>query len=287
MVLKYCGVSKSTYYYQPTGGKSGRKSYAAISTIDGKKVSKEDVLVDINKLFEGPFVDYGYFKTYIHLRDRLGYKISKHTVYKIMKDNGLLRKKNPTSSKKDKKNWVKDLIPKPLGPFSFLEFDIKYVYVSGKKKNMQVLTVLCVDSRWNLGQYMAYNIKKEDVLRLFKQIFKTYKIPEQVIVRNDNGSQFVATEVRKYFESKYVTQEFTKPATPVQNAHIESYHSIMESVICQRFEFQDLKNAKETMKDFREFYNLERIHGGVGFKSPYEYLLQKGIDMKSIPVFEV
>jgi hypothetical protein len=34
------------------------------------------------------------------------------------------------------------------------------------------------------------------------------------------------------------------------NAHIEAYHSIMESAICQRFEFENLEELKKTMSDF-------------------------------------
>ena len=47
-------------------------------------------------------------------------------------------------------------------------------------------------------------------------------------VRCDNGAQFIAEMVQKYFKDKQVVQEFTKPATPQQNSHIQSYHSIME-----------------------------------------------------------
>lgn len=38
------------------------------------------------------------------------------------------------------------------------------------------------------------------------------------------------------------------------------------------------------MNQFREFYNFERIHGGIGFQSPAEFLFQKGIDMKNSPI---
>ncbi len=100
-----------------------------------------------------------------------------------------------------------------------------------------------------------------------------------MFVRNDNGSQFIAQEVQDYFLNKNVTQEFTKPATPEQNSHIESYHSIMESAVCQRFEFKNLQDVRSTMNQFRRFYNFERIHGGIGFQSPAEYLVSRGIIM--------
>ena len=90
------------------------------------------------------------------------------------------------------------------------------------------MTILDVYSRWQLGQYIANSIKSEDVINLFEQVFDTYPLPQQFIVRNDNGSQFEATIVQEYLRKKGVIQEFTKPATPEQNAHFESYHSIME-----------------------------------------------------------
>ena len=36
------------------------------------------------------------------------------------------------------------------------------------------------------------------------------------------------------------------------------YHSIMESCVCQRFEFNDLKEARKILAEFRNFYNFER-----------------------------
>ncbi len=74
-----------------------------------------------------------------------------------------------------------------------------------------------------------------------------------IFVRNDNGSQFEAQLVRDFFANKNVIQEFTKPATPEQNAHIESYHSIMESVICQKYDFEHLEEMQETFNRWSNF----------------------------------
>ena len=41
------------------------------------------------------------------------------------------------------------------------------------------------------------------------------------------------------------------------------------------------------MNQFREFYNFDRIHGGVGFQSPSEFLQSKGLDMKSSPINQI
>ncbi len=138
-----------------------------------------------------------------------------------------------------------------------------------------------VYSRWVLGQYLSWQIGKRDVIRLFDSIFENYTMPDQIYVRNDNGSQMVAQCVQKYFEKRNVVQEFTKPATPEQNAHIESYHSIIERVICQRYEFSDITEGGQTFNRFVMFYNYRRIHSGLGYMSPNRYLKNQGIEIKS------
>lgn len=46
----------------------------------------------------------------------------------------------------------------------------------------------------------------------------------------------------------------------------------------------DLKEAQNTLNRFKDFYNFKRIHSGIGYKSPYKYLLQKGVDMNIKPL---
>ncbi len=286
-ILTWCSIARSSFYYQPSTGLRGRKPYALITNQYRQVLDNEAVVALIKELFENPFVDYGYYKTYIYLRRKCCLNISKHIVYKLMKNHQLLRNQYIQSLKKTKRNWVKDLLPKVDLPFTYFEFDIKFVWIAGKNKNALVLTVLDVFTRWNVSHLIAYSIKYQDVIKLFERIFEHLTIPEKFYVRCDNGSQFIADLLQKYFINKKVTQEFTKPATPQQNSHIESYHSIMECAVCQRFQFKDLKDFKQTMNQFRDFYNFDRIHGGIGFMSPAEFLKSKGLDIKSNPINQI
>lgn len=279
-ILKYVGLSRSSYYYVSTGTTAGKRPMQFVYNQDNECHDLDFVLVKIKELLEGEFVDYGYYKTYRYLNDELGLKIGAYRTYNLMKKNNLLKFQRGLK-KHINRNWVKDLVPFVETEFSFLEFDIKYVYIQGIKTNAQVLTVLDVFSRWNLGQYIATSIKSENVIALFDQIFQTYPMPKQFVVRNDNGSQFEALIVQNYLKQKGVIQEFTKPATPEQNAHIESYHSIMESAVCQRFEFENIADFKDTMARWKNFYNFNRIHGGLGFRSPKKFLESIGVQIDS------
>lgn len=279
-VLRHLMIPRSTYYYKPPQGikSKGRPVSSHTMKKDQTWATNEEVISDIKEILSEEFVDYGYLKTTHALRQQCGYIISPKKVYRLMEENKLLN--HPTKPKLSKRLWVKELVPKPLAHFSYLEFDIKYIYIKGKRKNAMLITVIDVYSRWVLGQHIAWQVNKGDVVKLFDKIFGAYSMAENIYVRNDNGSQMVAQKVQSYFKSKKVIQEFTKPATPEQNAHIESYHSIIERVICQKYEFDNLLEAADTFTRFVKFYNFRRIHSGIGYLSPYNYLLQKGTEIK-------
>lgn len=286
-VLEVLGIARSTYYYKPI--KNGKVKGVAKSTHtltrDGQEIANEKVEEDIRHILGQEFVDYGYYKVTHWLRKNKGYIINPKKVYRLMREQGLLNK--PKSRKKSQRNWVKELLPPTEQAFDYLEFDIKYFYVAGLNRNALCLSIIDVKTRWVVGQVMSWDIKYNDVINLFEQVFEVYPLPKSFYVRCDNGSQFVAQKVQEYFDKKAgVKQEFCKPATPEQNAHIESYHSIQEKVICQRNEFESLEELQQTLNRFVSFYNFERIHSGVGYTSPYQYLLKLGIAMRKCELID-
>jgi putative transposase len=273
-------LSRSSYYYRPKMDSKLRGRPTSTSTLKTNNtwVINEQVIIDIIEIRSEEFVDYGYRKMTYALKQDYDYVINEKKVYRLMTENKLLNLN--ISVKRSKRLWVTELVPKAEHYFSYLEFDIKYFWVSGCKRNVLILTVIDVHSRWVLGQYIGWQISQFDVINLFDKIFKRHTLPEKIYVRNDNGSQMEAEKVQIYFRNKGVIQEFTKPATPEQNAHIESYHSIMEKVICSKYEFDNLDEVKETFDRWILFYNFRRIHSGIDYLSPYKYLLRKGINLK-------
>lgn len=279
-VLRMIGISRSSYYYQPTGdlSKRGRKKSLYTRTERGEWLTNELVVIHIKGLLVKEFVDYGYLKVTHWLRQSIHCIINPKKVYDLMKSNNLLniRRKRYMSPRR----WVNDFVPRPSIPFEYIEVDIKYIYIHGLRKNALLLTAIDVESRWILGQKFSLRLNQNDVIELFDDIFNAHTFPSRIYVRNDNGSHFEAQLVQKYFAERQIVQEFTQPATPQQNAHIEAYHSIVESVICQKYEFESFPEAGLTLQKFKAFYNFERIHSGIDYLTPYKYLFQKGIDLK-------
>lgn len=281
LVLGICGVPKSTWFSKPKPqGENKRKGIVKSShtlRYNGERVENDVVVADIKALLALEFVDYGYLKVTYYLHDELGYRINHKKVYRLMKQARLLNVSSPKP--KNKKTWVKELVPKPSSAFTYWEFDIKFIYIHHLGRYAPMLSVVDVYSRYLIGWMMQWSIKKEDVVGFFDALLEDYTMPREIYVRCDNGSQFESDMVRAYFLSKGITQEFTKPATPEQNAHIESYHSVIANAVCRRFEFASLDNALEVFSRWEVFYNKERIHSGIGFTSPEKYLAKQNIQI--------
>ena len=139
-VLKYVGLSPSSYYYKKKTGKKGRKPSSAIITADGT-VGNEAVIEEITKLLSLEFVDYGYIKVAEYLKQQK-YNINKKKVYRLMKENNLLhRQRIKPIFDRQFVQFRKVVVTKP---FSFMEMDIKYVHIKGLHLNVFLLTVLDV-----------------------------------------------------------------------------------------------------------------------------------------------
>lgn len=271
-VLNHVGLPRSTFHYNQSFSKRGRKPSEFTTKRDGSVVSNSDVVKDIKALFdEEEFSCYGY--TAVTHKLKLVYIINKKKVYRLMKKEKLLLKRISRTALG--KQYVKFRKIKGATLFSNLQMDIKYVYIQGEKRNAYLLSIIDVYSRVVIGHLLSPTMKASQVVRLLSYVFKAFNIDPariEVLIRTDNGCQFVATAVREYLESIGVKHEFTHVATPEENAYIESFHSIIERELFRRFEFESLSHARQKVDEYMEWYNMRRLHGSLGYKSPMAVL---------------
>jgi putative transposase len=228
-----------------------------------------ELINEIKKLLNQKFVDYGYQKVGSWLRKE-GYIINDKKVYRLMKEHKLLNQRIRRDTKD--KRIANNLLPKPKEAFEAMQTDIKYIHIHGKRRNALLITVLDVYSRAAIGYMLKWSITKREVINVIKYVSDNYIFPKQVSLRTDNGSQFEASLFREYLSEISVTHEFTHVASPQENCYIESYHSIIESAVCQKYQFESLDEAQRELNEFLNFYNQERIHGGLNYQSPAQWL---------------
>ena len=90
------------------------------------------------------------------------------------------------------------------------------------------------------------------MINAFRRINQVYGI-KGVTIRNDNGSQFIANNVKQYLRAAEANQELTHIATPEDNSYIEAFHSIVQREVIYRFEFDTFYHAKHTSAAYRNW----------------------------------
>ena len=259
-LLSWVDLSKSSFYYKSSDGKRGTKPSVCTYRQDGTLVDDTLVIEKIKGILSQEFCCYGYHNVTDELRE-MGYIINHKKVYRLMKEQNLLLGKVISTS--GKRQFVKHRKIEAIRPMEYLCLDIKYVWVAGESRNYYLLTVLDVFTRIAIEQIFQKSIRKMDVINIFRRINSAFGI-KGVTVRNDNGSQFIANDVKQFLRTAEANQEFTHIATPEENAYIEAFHSIVQREVIDRFEFQGFYEAKLTLQAHRDWYNNRRRHATLG-----------------------
>lgn len=264
-VLSICGISKHQYYHEAKGSKPGRKPSGFTRRLHGgqiQEVPNEEVVGYIRKLFEDPLVDYGHRRMTGALT-LAGFYINHKKVYRLMKGAHLLQAKREGSSKE----YVKYRIICPAEPLRLLEMDIKMVWIPGLGRYAYVLTILDVFTRVALHWEVGFQMRQEQVQAAWSKVIEEHLEPNGALawemnieIRSDNGPQFCAEKLRRFFQDNYLLQTFTHPYTPQENGHIESFHAILSRALEGQY-FENLPQLSAYLETFYDFYNYRRIHG--------------------------
>jgi putative transposase len=263
------GIISSSYYREPSGGKKGNKPSKETYHSTKGFVLKVVVVTSLKEILKHEFIDCGYRLMTSYL-NRDGYTINHKKLYRIMKEEGLLKLDNRIDRSGSGRKFVKFRKVHTSRPLQCLEMDIKMVWIPSVGKNAYLLSVIDVHTRRILKDYFSFNIKQNHVIALLSELFESYHYPDNVVIRSDNGSQFIARKVREYLGLIGVQQEFTHIATPEENAHIEAYHGILKKEVFKRIDYQYFGEIEQILKRYVKFYNNRRLHGLLGRITPME-----------------
>ncbi|WP_302849606.1 IS3 family transposase [Polaribacter sp. L3A8] len=267
--MKMVGIVSSSYYREPSGGKKGNKPSKETFHKTKGFVLQDAVVVSIKEILKHEFIDCGYRLMTSYLT-RDGYTINHKKLYRIMKEEGLLKLDNRIDRSGSGRKFVKFRKVQTSRPLECLEMDIKMVWIPSVGKNAYLLSVIDVHTRRIVKDYFSFTIKQNHVIALLSELFENYDYPQNVVIRSDNGSQFIAKKVREYLGLIGVQQEFTHVATPEENAHIEAYHGILKKEVFNRWDYQYFGEIEQILKRFVKFYNNRRLHGLLGRITPME-----------------
>lgn len=263
-------IHRSTFYYRAHPGPRGKRP--TTHTLHNEVlVPNEMVLNFVRDFFVAePYCAYGYDMMTDELRKE-GFLINKKKTYRLMNEHHLLTGKVIHSS--GKRKWVTYRRIKAVKPMEYLSLDIKYVWVSGERRWYYLLSIMDIYSRKILTHIFRQSIRHGDVMKMFRLLHLRFNL-KGVIIRNDNGSQFLANKLRALLMQLEAQQEFTHVATPEENAYIEAFHSILDRELIQRFEFTSYYDAKQQIERYMLWYNDRRRHRELGRLTPNQMWAQ-------------
>jgi len=263
------GMVESSYYRVPSNGRKGNTP--SLLTYHQTKgfVDQDTVILSIKEILSHEFIDCGYRLMCTYLK-RDGYLINHKKLYRIMTEAKMLKLEHRINRSGSGRKFVKFRKVITSRPMECLEMDIKMVWIPSAGKNAYLLSIIDVHTRRILKDYFSFTIKQAHLISFLSSLFEEYQYPTSVVIRSDNGSQFIAKNVREYLDLIGVSQEFTHVATPEENAHIEAYHGILKKEIFQRFEYVTFGQIEQILKRYVVFYNNERLHGLLGRITPME-----------------
>ncbi len=264
-LCQWTGVARSSQYYRAHPGPRGMKP-STHTMKQNVRLPNDMVIEEIRSILRQDYCVYGYHA----MADALnvgGYHINDKKVYRLMKEHKLLLGK--VIRTKGKRTWVKFRRIKATRPMEYICLDITYIWVHGEKRWYYQLAIIDVFSRMILCWIFQRSVRQNDVIAMMRHLDLRFGL-KGVMIRNDNGSQFIANKVRQTLEDLEARQEFTHVATPEENAYIESFHSIQERELLDRFEFASYYDARQHIEKYMHWYNHIRLHGSLHKKTPAE-----------------
>ena len=92
-----------------------------------------------------------------------------------------------------------------------------------------------------------------------------------LVLHSDLGSNYCSNEFREYLNDNTIISSNSRKANCWDNAVDESFFSILKREMESNI-YYDIYDARNEISEYIElFYNRQRIHSFLDYKSPYEY----------------
>jgi putative transposase len=280
-VLRVVEVERSTYYAHVNKveiesiHRSGRPAPGLSYTVEGKPVSDEEICEWLMEFLAGEGAAYGYRKLTLLLRRRHQLVINKKKVYRLCKLMNVLRPQRKLKMKHPRVLANNRLI---TGSNQLWETDIKYGWIAGEHRFFFIMCILDVFDRAIISYHLGLTCEAKHLVQITQEALMKRQLfdkpaEEKPVIRSDNGPQFISHLFEDACATFQMIHERIPPKTPNKNAHIESFHSILEAECYQRYEFETYPQTYEIVTQFIQDYNQVRIHGSIYDLSPYEYIV--------------
>lgn len=233
----------------------------------------ESLIEVVKSTFEQNKCVYGHKKLLIALRKK-GVSIGKEKLSRIMKEEKLIskyvRRRKPKSAENTVNNdEIENKVERKFNdrkPLEVVASDLTYVDVNNKWH------YICLLIELSHREIIGFSAGRNKDAELVKAAWLTVRsdIRDICIFHTDRGSEFKNEEIDKILEIGKIERSLSRPGKPVDNAVCESMYDIVKTEFIFEESFKDLEDLQAKLNAWVWWYNNERIHSSLGYKSPVE-----------------
>lgn len=188
-----------------------------------------------------------------------GIKTSLSSVKRTLDRTGLLKKRSPW-----KRYHPHVDRPYPLKSGDLVEIDTIHLMIS-EKKRIYVFVLIDVYSRWIYAK--CYPKMSSRICLDFVKEAERYASFKFNMLQSDHGPEF-----GKWFvEQIKKNHRYTRIGKPNDNSHIERFNRTLQEECIDKVDV-DVVNINCALKKYLRYYNYERLHMGISFKTPIQLI---------------
>lgn len=136
-------------------------------------------------------------------------------------------------------------------------------------RQIKCLDILDEYTRECLSLEMGRSFKASDVLDVLSGLMGVHGVPKHI--RSDNGSEFIAEEMKNWLEKMGVETLYIAPGSPWQNGYAESFNSRFRDEFLEMNYFYTLAEAQQLAQTWKVYYNTQRPHTSLENLTPAEF----------------
>ena len=242
----------------------GTQRYAPLRRVD------EDALTTAIIALATKYGRYGYRRV-TALLNQAGWPVGKDRVQRIWRREGL---KVPQKPRPRGRLWLTDgscVRLRPMHAKHVWSYDFVAAQTHDGRK-LKILTLIDEYTRECLALRVERRLGSEEVIETLAAVMTTQGIPAHL--RSDNGSEFIAKELRKWLGGVGAAPLYIEPGSPWENGYCESFNGKLRDECLNGEIFYSLREAQIVIEQWRIEYNTRRPHSALGYRPPAPETLQ-------------
>jgi transposase InsO family protein len=271
---RYYGISRQVYYkwlrrYEE-GGLEALRDRSSRPHVSPKATRVEVVgkIIYLRQTYH-----FGPHKIVMYLQRYHDIELSPSGVWRILKRLDMSRLPSSQRYRRHQERWKRYEKPEPGHR---VQIDVKFIApLPGSRRKYYQFTA--IDDCTRLRVLRIYDrLNQKTAVQFLDYVLA--KLPFRVErIQTDNGAEFQSA-FHYHVLDRGIGHVYIRPATPRLNGKVERSHRIDAEEFYRMLDGVVIDDAgvfNERLREWEDFYNFNRPHGGLGGQTPYERLRQK------------